>query len=222
MPSPKQMEKLAREAARQPDREKADPAPGDPLPDSLTGLLTTLGDLSVLLRLLARSGTGQRLTTYTTLITGPRRPGEPDGPDEVHVVILDNGRSNLVGGRYREMLACIRCGACLNVCPVYRKSGGGAYCPVYSGPMGAVLVPRRLWLIRLCSTHRNSSGGSTRSPAHSCAAPSCSDGWDTSSGRCRWWALMLVGRVASARHSVRTRCFCSPITWLRWEALGQP
>jgi len=104
-------------------------------------LVATLPDLALLLRLLARSGTGQRLTTYTTLITGPRRPGERDGPDELHVVILDNGRSALLGGRYREMLACIRCGACLNVCPVYRKTGGAAYGPVYSGPMGAVLVP---------------------------------------------------------------------------------
>jgi L-lactate dehydrogenase complex protein LldF len=104
-------------------------------------LVPTLPELAVLLKLLARSGTGQRLTTYTTLLTGPRREGETDGPEELHVVILDNGRSNLRRGRYREMLACIRCGACLNVCPVYRKSGGGAYGPVYSGPMGAVLAP---------------------------------------------------------------------------------
>lgn len=104
-------------------------------------LVATLGDLAVCLKLLGRSGTGQRLTAYTTLITGPRRAGERDGPEELHVVIVDNGRSGLVGGRYREMLACIRCGACLNVCPVYRKTGGTAYGPVYSGPMGAVLAP---------------------------------------------------------------------------------
>jgi L-lactate dehydrogenase complex protein LldF len=104
-------------------------------------LVASLADLAVLLQVLARSGTGQQLSSYTTLITGPRRPGEQDGPEELHVVILDNGRSALVGGRYREMLACIRCGACLNVCPVYRKAGGGAYGPVYSGPMGAVLLP---------------------------------------------------------------------------------
>ncbi|HLX19435.1 MAG TPA: LutB/LldF family L-lactate oxidation iron-sulfur protein [Gaiellaceae bacterium] len=104
-------------------------------------LVPTLDDLAVLLQLLARSGTGQTLTTYTRLLTGPRRAGEEDGPDELHVVIVDNGRTGLLRGRYREMLACIRCGACLNVCPVYRKSGGGAYGPVYSGPMGAVLVP---------------------------------------------------------------------------------
>jgi L-lactate dehydrogenase complex protein LldF len=104
-------------------------------------LVPTLDDLAVLLQLLARSGTGQRLTTYTRLLSGPRRDGERDGPEEMHVVLIDNGRSNLRRGRYKEMLACIRCGACLNVCPVYRKSGGGAYGPVYSGPMGAVLVP---------------------------------------------------------------------------------
>jgi L-lactate dehydrogenase complex protein LldF len=104
-------------------------------------LVADLSDLSVLLRLLARSGTGQRLSVYTTLLTGPRRTGEEDGPEEVHVVIVDNGRSNLLGTQYREMLACIRCGACLNVCPVYRKTGGAAYGPVYSGPMGAVLLP---------------------------------------------------------------------------------
>jgi L-lactate dehydrogenase complex protein LldF len=104
-------------------------------------LVGSLDDLAVLLQLLARSGTGQQLSSYTTLLTGPRRPGERDGPEELHVVIVDNGRSKLVGGRYREMLACIRCGSCLNVCPVYRKAGGGAYGPVYSGPMGAVLVP---------------------------------------------------------------------------------
>jgi L-lactate dehydrogenase complex protein LldF len=104
-------------------------------------LVPRLADLAPLLQLLARSATGQRLTTYTTLLTGPRRAGEEDGPEELHVVVLDNGRSRLRGGRYREMLNCIRCGACLNVCPVYRKTGGAAYGPVYSGPMGAVLAP---------------------------------------------------------------------------------
>jgi L-lactate dehydrogenase complex protein LldF len=104
-------------------------------------VVPTLADLAVLLQLLGRSGTGQALTVYTTLLTGPRRPGEADGPEESHVVILDNGRSRLRGGRYESMLACIRCGACLNVCPVYRKAGGASYSNVYSGPMGAVLLP---------------------------------------------------------------------------------
>ena len=104
-------------------------------------VVPTLEDLSVLLQLLPRSAGGQKLSVYTTLLTGPRRKNESDGPEELHVVIIDNGRSNLRGGRYEEMLNCIRCGACLNVCPVYRKAGGGAYSDVYSGPMGAVLVP---------------------------------------------------------------------------------
>jgi L-lactate dehydrogenase complex protein LldF len=120
-------------------------------------LVPTTADLAVLLKLLARSGTGQKLTVYTTLITGPRRAGEQDGPEELHVVILDNGRTNLLRGRYREMLACIRCGACLNVCPVYRKTGGAAYGPVYSGPMGAVLLPLLVGLERAPSLPHASS-----------------------------------------------------------------
>jgi L-lactate dehydrogenase complex protein LldF len=111
-------------------------------------VVPTLADLAVLLRLLARSATGQKLSVYTTLLTGPRRLDDLDGPEELHVVLLDNGRSQLLGGRYQEMLNCIRCGACLNVCPVYRKAGGGAYGPVYSGPMGAVLAPLLVGLER--------------------------------------------------------------------------
>ena len=115
-----------------------------PVHIAITGierLVPALVDLEPLLHLLGRSGTGQRLTSYTQLITGPRREGEEDGPEELHVVFLENGRRNLLGTKYEEMLACIRCGACLNVCPVYRKTAGDAYGPVYSGPMGAVLVP---------------------------------------------------------------------------------
>ncbi len=95
----------------------------------------------LLLALLARSATGQRLSSYTNVVTGPRGAGEVDGPDELHVVILDNGRSDMLAGEYHEMLGCIRCGACLNVCPVYRQTGGHAYGWVYPGPMGAVLTP---------------------------------------------------------------------------------
>ena len=75
------------------------------------------------------------------MLTGPRRPGDPDGPDELHVVILDNGRSRVLGSNVAEVLACIRCGACLNVCPVYRRVGGHSYGSVYAGPVGAVLTP---------------------------------------------------------------------------------
>ena len=97
-------------------------------------VVADLDDLATCLRLLARTATGQQLTTYTTLITGPRRQGEADGPEELHVIVLDNGRSALRGTRYEEMLNCIRCGACLNVCPIYRKSGGGAYEPSTPAP----------------------------------------------------------------------------------------
>jgi L-lactate dehydrogenase complex protein LldF len=97
--------------------------------------------LSVLLCLLARGNTGQKITQYTSLLHGPRRADESDGPDEAHLVILDNGRSRLLGTRYQSALRCIRCGGCLNVCPVFRQVGGYAYDPVYSGPIGAVITP---------------------------------------------------------------------------------
>jgi L-lactate dehydrogenase complex protein LldF len=99
------------------------------------------GDLTVMLEVLARSGTGQALTVYTNLITGPRAWNEQDGPDELHVVILDNGRSRALASSSAEILACIRCGACLNVCPVFREAGGHAYGSTYPGPIGAVLTP---------------------------------------------------------------------------------
>ncbi len=107
----------------------------------LERLVETWDQLDLMINLLARSGTGQHLSTYTNVITGPRRPGEADGPDELHVVILDNGRSDVLGTELQEILHCIRCGACLNVCPVYRQVGGHAYGWVYSGPVGAVLTP---------------------------------------------------------------------------------
>src|SRR5262245_34687509 len=104
-------------------------------------VVESLDDLGVLLQVLARSATGQRLSVYTTIIAGPARPGEPDGPDEFHLVLLDNGRSHILGGAYAEALMCIRCGACLNACPVYQSIGGHAYGGVYSGPIGAILTP---------------------------------------------------------------------------------
>jgi L-lactate dehydrogenase complex protein LldF len=101
----------------------------------------TWEDAATWLALLARSATGQPLSIYTTAITGPARPGDPDGPAEVHIVLLDNGRSALLGGEYEEVLQCIRCSACLNICPVYREAGGHAYGSPYSGPIGAVITP---------------------------------------------------------------------------------
>jgi len=101
----------------------------------------TLEDASQLLRVLARSATGQDMSVYTTLSTGPRRAADPDGPEEYHVILLDNGRSAMLGGEFEDMLRCIRCGACMNHCPVYHAIGGHAYGSVYPGPMGAVLTP---------------------------------------------------------------------------------
>ncbi len=109
---------------------------------SIEKLVPTLEDASVLLRVLARSATGQDITTYTTFSTGPRRSSDPDGPSAYHVVLLDNGRSEMLGNEFADMLRCIRCGACLNHCPVYGAVGGHAYGSVYPGPMGAVLTPQ--------------------------------------------------------------------------------
>jgi L-lactate dehydrogenase complex protein LldF len=108
---------------------------------SIEKLVPTLDDVAQLLRVLARSATGQEMSVYTTLSTGPRRDGDPDGPGEYHVILLDNGRSAMLAGEFRDMLRCIRCGACLNHCPVYQAVGGHAYGWVYPGPMGAVLTP---------------------------------------------------------------------------------
>jgi len=101
----------------------------------------TLEDVAQILRVLARSATGQDMSVYTTFSTGPRRPGDPDGPDEYHVVLIDNGRSAMLGTGFQDMLRCIRCAACMNHCPVYHAVGGHAYGSVYPGPMGSVLTP---------------------------------------------------------------------------------
>ncbi|MPZ57693.1 MAG: iron-sulfur cluster-binding protein [Rhizobiales bacterium] len=108
---------------------------------SIEKLVPTLEDVAQLFRVLARSATGQEMSVYTTLSTGPRRASDPDGPEAYHVVLLDNGRSAMLGGPFQDMLRCIRCGACMNHCPVYNAVGGHAYGWVYPGPMGAVLTP---------------------------------------------------------------------------------
>ena len=108
---------------------------------SIEKIVPTLEDASTILRVLARSATGQDFSNYTTLSTGPKRQGDPDGPEEYHVVILDNGRSNVLGTEFQDMLRCIRCGACLNHCPVYQAVGGHAYGSVYPGPIGSVVTP---------------------------------------------------------------------------------
>jgi L-lactate dehydrogenase complex protein LldF len=104
-------------------------------------LLATESQLGVMLSWLARSATRQAMTTYVHFISGAKRPDEADGPESVHVVLIDNDRSRIYGSEHRSVLRCIRCGACLNVCPVYRQASGHAYGHVYSGPIGAVLAP---------------------------------------------------------------------------------
>jgi len=104
-------------------------------------IVPTLDDFAVLLRLLTRSATGQDISNYVSLCTGTRGEGDADGPEHTYFVLVDNGRAGVVGGEFRAMLRCIRCGACMNHCPVYQTVGGHAYGGVYPGPMGAVLTP---------------------------------------------------------------------------------
>jgi len=105
-------------------------------------VIARLEDHDILLRLLTRGAAAQNMATYVSYIGGPRRPGQADGPEQFHLVVLDNGRSKILADpRFREMLGCIRCAACLNICPVYGKIGGHAYGHAYSGPVGAVVTP---------------------------------------------------------------------------------
>jgi len=105
-------------------------------------MIPSVTDLALLWPLLATYGTGQKVTVYSSIITGPRQPGETDGPEEMYVIFLDNNRTNiLANARQRESLYCIRCGACLNVCPVYKNIGGHSYGTTYSGPIGSVITP---------------------------------------------------------------------------------
>ncbi len=111
---------------------------------AITGIekvVPTLEDIATLIRLLPRHGTGQTISNYVSITTGPRRPGDVEGPEHFHVILLDGGRTKLIGGEMQEMLRCIRCGACMNHCPVYQTIGGHAYGWVYPGPMGSILTP---------------------------------------------------------------------------------
>ncbi len=113
---------------------------------SIEKVIPTFEDATTILRLLKRSATGQEMSSYTTFSTGPRRGDDLDGPEEFHVLLVDNGRSQMLGNEFHEMLRCIRCGACLNHCPVYSSIGGHAYGWVYPGPMGSILTPLMIGL----------------------------------------------------------------------------
>jgi L-lactate dehydrogenase complex protein LldF len=105
-------------------------------------VIPSLEDLALFWPLLATFGTGQQITVYNTIVGGPRQEGESDGPEEMYVILLDNGRTNILANpKSRESLYCIRCGACLNACPVYKNIGGHAYGTTYSGPIGSVITP---------------------------------------------------------------------------------
>ena len=104
-------------------------------------VIPTWEDFITLLQLLTRSSTGQRVNVYANAVFGPSRPGTGDGPDHFYLILLDNGRTDIYNSEYAEALACIRCGACLNICPVFRSVGGHAYGAVYSGPIGSVITP---------------------------------------------------------------------------------
>ena len=138
-----------------------------------------MADLSHFLEVLARTATGQKLTTYTNFISGPRRAGEADGPREVHVVMLDNGRSAMLADPVlREALYCLRCGACLNVCPIYRRVGGHAYDSTYPGPIGSIVSPSLFgsaaaaFAVRVDAVRRvpRNLPGEDRHPAHPAAS----------------------------------------------------
>jgi iron-sulfur cluster protein len=169
---------------------------------AVTGIekvLPTLEDLATAMRLLPRSATGQKTSNYFSLLTGPRGPGDEDGPEHNYVVLVDGGRTGLIGGEFQEMLRCIRCGACMNHCPVYQKVGGHAYGWVYPGPMGSVLTPSYVGIDRaldlpqaatLCGECDSVCPAGIR--CRTCCAR-CA--------RSRWSAI--CGRGASARGSPR-------------------
>lgn len=105
-------------------------------------MIPSMADLALFWPLLSTFGTGQKVTVYNSIITGPKQPGEKDGPEEMYVILLDNGRTNILANeKQRESLYCIRCGACLNACPVYKNIGGHTYATTYSGPIGSVITP---------------------------------------------------------------------------------
>jgi L-lactate dehydrogenase complex protein LldF len=164
-------------------------------------VVATWEQLDLLLQLLPRSATGQRLSSYTSIVTGPRRAGDADGPEEFHLVILDNGRSDILATEFHEMLACIRCGACLNVCPVYRQIGGHAYGWVYTGPMGAVLTPL------LAATHPEAAEVAN-------ASSLCGACMDACPVQIPLQDLLLAARRRKAAHAPASE----QAAWLAWAA----
>jgi L-lactate dehydrogenase complex protein LldF len=152
-----------------------------------------LGDLALLLPMLATAGTGQHLTGYNSMYGGPRQPGETDGPEEFHVVLLDNHRTRLLADpEQRDALHCIRCGACLNVCPIFKNIGGHTYGTTYQGPIGSVITPH----FRGLQDWKHLSGASSLCGACTETCPCCSyeEMLDGSQRRAGWCITCAYAR----------------------------
>jgi L-lactate dehydrogenase complex protein LldF len=179
-------------------------------------VVESFDQLAVMLALLARAATGQKLTQYTNMLFGPRRADEIDGPEEAHLVIVDNGRSNVLGTRYQSALRCIRCGACLYVCPVYRQVGGHAYDTVYSGPIGAVINP----LIRGSAEAHELAHASTLCGACTDMCPVRIPLHDLLVRIRQDYAREDAGRVEHAAYSAWSRAWATPRRFAAFGAVG--
>ena len=169
-------------------------------------IVPSMRDLSTMLRILIRSATGQRISSYVTVVNGPRREEEEDGPEEFHLIIMDNGRSRLLGDEpLREALNCIRCGACLNACPVYRKVGGHSYGWVYPGPIGAIVSPVLTGVKEAKDL-----------PFASSLCGACHEACPVKINIPRM-LLELRNRVAEGNETERSRGRWEPIVWKGWK-----
>lgn len=210
-------------------------------------LVPRLDDLALLLPMLATAGSGQHLTCYNTILSGPRRPGESDGPEEFHLVIMDNARTALLAdAEQRDALRCIRCGACLNVCPVYKNVGGHTYATTYSGPIGSVITPH----LRGLQSWKHLSGASSLCGACTDACPVKIDlhhhllhnRRNAVRGKKTWWEALLfrgfgwvaadprrfawagrLGRLFQPLHAlVEGTGFDPLLPWTRFRTLPEP
>ena len=165
-------------------------------------MIPSMTDLALLWPLLSTYGTGQKVTVYSSIISGPRQPGETDGPEEMYVILLDNNRTNILASpRLRESLYCIRCGACLNVCPVYKNIGGHTYGTTYSGPIGSVITPNLSGL----EEYKHLSFASSLCGACTEVCPV----------KINLHELLLVNRNASVEQGMTT--FSEKMAWKVWK-----
>ncbi len=168
-------------------------------------VIPTMADLALFWPLLATFGTGQKVTVYNSIVTGPRQPGETDGPEEMYVILLDNGRTNLLKNpKSREALYCIRCGACLNACPVYKNIGGHAYDTTYSGPIGSVITPH----LRDMDSYKHLSYASSL----------CGNCTEVCPVRINLHELLLENRHEAVEFGMAT--MAEKIAWKVWKASG--